>query len=101
MKRLVFILLMSHGAKPQNSIVDLIPPGTFYRIELDATLDTIIVTEAVVPILAVIPLLYVESRYSGRSISQIFTIDDFTLWLTFPECETGKKPIIQIYRTIK
>ena len=101
MKRLVFILLISHGAKAQNSIVDLIPPNTFYGIEIDATLDTIIVTEAVVPILTVMPLEYVKSRYSGNSISQIFTIDDFTLWLTFPKCETGKKPIIQIYRTIK
>lgn len=101
MKRLLFLLLLSIGVKGQNSILDLIPPDSFYEIELNTPLDTILTTEEITPILTVLPLNYVKSRQGENSISQIFTIDDFTLWLTFPECHTGVAPIFQIYRTPK
>ena len=101
MNRLVFYLLLCFSTKAQNSILDLIPPNTLYGIEIDTPLDTILITEEVVPILAVMPLNYVKTKQNDGSISQVFTIDGFTLWLTFPECKTDTKPFIQIYRTVR
>jgi hypothetical protein len=101
MKRLIFVLLLSFGAKGQTSILDLIPPDSYYKIELDTPFDTILTTEEVIPILVALPLNYIKTRYTDVAINQIFTIDNFTLWLTFPNCETGAKPFFQIYRTLK
>ena len=101
MNRLIFFLLLCCSGKAQNSILDLIPPNTLYGIEINTPLDTILITEEVVPILTVMPLNYVKTKHYDGSISQVFTIDGFTLWLTFPEYRTGIKPFIQIYRTVR
>lgn len=101
MNRLIFFFLLCCNCNAQNSILDLIPPNTFYGIEINTPLDTTLITEEVIPILTLMPLNNVKTKHDDGSISQVFTIDAFTLWLTFPECKTHTEPFIQIYPTVR